>query len=250
MEIIWTIYFFIIGIVFGSFFNVVGLRTKKEKLFEQKRSFCPHCRHTLSARELVPIFSYLFQKGKCRHCKKRISPLYPTMEFVTGCLFAYSYMHLGFQVELLTALLMVSMFMILMVTDLKYMLIPNRVLLFFLPLFVVLRIIQPLDSWWSPWVGGFIGFSIIALIILLSKGGMGAGDMKLFGVIGIILGFPNVLLAFFFANLVGLLYSIPLIIGSKKGWKKAVPFGPAIIIGSLITYFFGEGLLAWYFELF
>lgn len=249
MEIIWTIYFFIIGIVFGSFFNVVGLRTKKEKLFEQKRSYCPNCRHTLSAKELIPIFSYLFQGWRCRQCKQRISPLYPTMEFFTGCLFAYSYMHLGFQIELLTALLMVSMFMILMVTDLKFMLIPNRILLFFLPLFAVLRVIVPLNPWWSAWIGGLVGFSIVALIIFLSKGGMGAGDMKLFGVIGIILGLPNILLAFFFANLVGLLYSLPTIIGSKKGWKKEVPFGPAIIIGSLITYFFGSNILTWYFEL-
>src|SRR5690606_20217658 len=158
--------------VFGSFFNVVGLRTKKEKLFEKKRSYCPNCRQSLSAKELIPIFSYLFQGGRCRQCKQRISPLYPTMEFFTGFLFAYSYTHLGFQMELLTALLMVSMFMILMVTDLKFMLIPNRILLFFLPLFAVLRVIVPLNPWWSAWIGGLVGFSIVVLIIFLSVVGM------------------------------------------------------------------------------
>ena len=250
MELLIIGYFFIIGIVFGSFFNVVGLRVQEKKLFEQKRSFCPHCRHRLSPAELIPIFSFLFQKGKCKHCQKRISPLYPTMELMTGLLFAFSILQLGFQMELVTALLMVSMFMILMVTDIKYMLIPNRILLFFLPFFVVLRVLQPTENWWSPWIGGLVGFSLIALIIIVSKGGMGAGDMKLFGVIGIILGFPNVLLAFFLANLIGLLYSLPLIIGAKKGWKKEVPFGPAIIIGSLLTYFYGTDFITWYVEFF
>lgn len=239
-----------IGIVFGSFFNVVGLRIQEKKMFEHKRSYCPHCHHTLSAKELIPILSFLIQKGKCRHCNNRISSFYPLMEFVTGCLFAYCYLRLGFQIELLTSVLMVSMFMILMITDLKYMLIPNRILLFFLPFFVVLRVLRPMENWWSPWIGGLVGFGIIALIIIVSKGGMGAGDMKLFGVIGIILGFPNVLLAFFLANLIGLLYSLPLVIGTKKGWKKEVPFGPAIIIGTLITYFFGTDFLTWYVELF
>lgn len=86
---------------------------------------------------------------------------------------------------------------IILVSDITYMLIPNKVLLFFLPFFLIMRMVHPLDPWWSPIIGSIIGFGIIAIIILFSRGGMGAGDMKLFGVLGIILGTQKVLLAFF-----------------------------------------------------
>ncbi|WP_186576260.1 prepilin peptidase [Aquibacillus kalidii] len=250
MQTFYLIYFFIIGIIFGSFFNVVGLRVPEKKMFESQRSYCPHCHHTLSWYELIPVFSYLIQMGKCRHCRKSISPIYPVMELVTGVLFAFSFYTLGFQWELLTALFMCSLYSIIIVSDLKYMLIPNRVLLFFLPFFIVMRIIVPLDPWWSPVIGAVSAYLLLALIIIVSKGGMGGGDMKLLALLGIVLGFQGVLLAFLLATLYGTIISIALLSMKIIKRKEPFPFGPFIVLGSLTSYFFGENMIHWYITTF
>src|SRR5690625_3860285 len=180
MELFWSSIFFLFGILFGSFFNVVGLRVPQKLSFHNDRSFCPRCKSQLSWYELIPVVSYFIQRGKCRHCQTRISYIYPFIEFSTGLLFLFSYIKIGFQTELLTALFLASMLMILFVTDMTYMLIPNKILLFFLPIFILMRILSPLTPWYDPIIGAFVGFLLIAVIIFVSKGGMGAGDMQLF----------------------------------------------------------------------
>ncbi|MUV39327.1 Type 4 prepilin-like protein leader peptide-processing enzyme [Lentibacillus sp. JNUCC-1] len=148
--------FFVLGLIFGSFFNVVGLRVPEGRSFVNGRSACPNCNNTLGGKELIPVVSYIFQRGKCRHCKTKISLLYPVVELATGFLFAYSAYMIGLQFELITALLLVSMLMIILVSDLIYMIIPNKVLLFFFPLMIIMRIAVPLDPWWSPIAGGLV----------------------------------------------------------------------------------------------
>src|SRR5690625_6612058 len=106
-DLYWLITFFIVGIVFGSFFNVIGLRLPKNIPFHTGRSYCPNCEKRLHWYELIPVASYILQRGKCNGCKEKISPLYPTMELVTGILFSLSYMTYGFQVELIMALLLI-----------------------------------------------------------------------------------------------------------------------------------------------
>src|SRR5690625_3426925 len=197
MKIALTLLFFLFGSVFGSFFNVVGLRLPQKKSFISNRSIFPACARTLSASELIPLLSIILLQGKCKGCHKKISPLYPIIELTTGLLFAFSFMKIGFHVELITALLVVSLLMVILVFDLRCIVIPYLILLFFLPLFVIMRIIHPLDPWWSAIGGAIIGFSLIALIIFISQGGMGGGDMKLFGVLGFVLGIKKVLLTFF-----------------------------------------------------
>jgi leader peptidase (prepilin peptidase) / N-methyltransferase len=126
------------------------------------------------------------------------------------------------------------------------MLIPNKILLFFLPIFIILRIFLPLDPWWSSIVGAFIGFVLITLIIVISKGGMGAGDMKLFALLGVVLGYQGVLLTFLLSTLLGTIVSILLILLKKINRKSSVPFGPYICVGALITYFYGHDIINWY----
>ncbi|WP_042146554.1 A24 family peptidase [Paucisalibacillus sp. EB02] len=241
--------FLLLGLILGSFFNVVGIRVPNNQTFTNDRSYCPHCKHTLSWYELIPVFSYILQRGKCRNCKTKISIIYPVFELATGYLFALSYVHYGLTIELITSLLLVSMLVIITVSDIKYMLIPNKILLFFLPFFIIMRVIQPHDPWWSPIVGAIIGFGIIAIIIFVSRGGMGAGDMKLFAVLGIVLGTKNVLLAFFLSCLIGSVVGIVLLATKIINRKQPVPFGPYIVIATLITYFYGENLINWYVNL-
>src|SRR5690625_422515 len=169
------------------------------------------------------------------------------IELLTGLLFVLSYLMIGIECELITALLLIFMLMIIFVSDMTYMLIPNKVLLFFLPLFIIIRAIQPLEPWWSSITGGVVAFVLIALIISVSRGGMGAGDMKLFGLLGFILGLGKVLLTFFLASLFGAIFGITLLLCKIIDRKKPIPFGPYIIVATIISYFFGDVMMEWYF---
>lgn len=250
MEVYWLFIFFLFGITFGSFFNVVGLRVPKRIPFVSDYSHCPSCEHRLHWHELIPVVSFLWQKGACRHCDVRISALYPSMELLTGLLFSYSYYIFGFQTELITAILFISLLVIISVSDIAYMLIPNKILLFFLPPLIIMRIISPLNPWYDMIIGAFLGFILIALIIIISKGGMGAGDMKLFFVLGIVLGWKQVLLTFFLASLIGTIFGLFLKCLQKLKRRQPIPFGPSIAIAAIISYFHGEMLLALYLNLF
>ncbi|WP_085991697.1 prepilin peptidase [Oceanobacillus senegalensis] len=243
------IFFFSLGLILGSFFNVVGLRFPKNIPFANDRSACPHCNHQLSWYENIPVLSFIIQRGKCRHCKENISYIYPIVELLTGILFAISFSIIGFQLEQITALLLISMLMIVFVTDIKYMLIPNKILLFFLPVFIFMRIIVPIHPWWSSLLGGIIGTGLLALIIIVSRGGMGAGDMKLFGVLGIVLGMEKILLAFFLSCMIGAIIGIILLLFKIVERKQPIPFGPYIVFAALISYFYGDALIIWYFNL-
>src|SRR5699024_7984472 len=152
------------------------------------RSFCFNCKRTLSWYDLILIISFILQSGHCRKCNEKVSCIYPVGEIIMGALFWPSYSIIGADLDLFSACFYVSMLMILFVSDIKYMIIPNKILLFFLPLFVIVRFVHPLTPWWTGVAGALIGFLLVALIIIVSRGGMGGGDMKLFGVLGVILG--------------------------------------------------------------
>lgn len=126
MNVTITLIFFIYGLIFGSFFNVVGLRVPKGSLFSQTRSYCDTCERTLTWKELIPVFSFVIQKGKCRKCHEKISPVYPFMELATGLLAAFAYYRFGFSAPLLLALLVISLVIPITVSDIAYRLIPNR----------------------------------------------------------------------------------------------------------------------------
>lgn len=249
-KLIFFLLFLLLGLVFGSFFNVIGLRLPLNQSFFRGRSRCPHCMHTLSWYELLPVISYLLQQGTCRHCPKKISLIYPIVEIFTGALFALSFSLIGFNPELITALLLVSLLSIVIVSDLTYMCISDEILLFFLPLFIIMRLVQPLDPWWSSLAGGLSAFLLIAVIILISRGGMGGGDMKLFGVLGIVLGLEKVLLAFLLACLLGTVFGIALLWLKIVRRRQPIPFGPYIVLAALIAYFNGDPLIYWYTTLF
>ncbi|WEG16109.1 prepilin peptidase [Alkalihalophilus pseudofirmus] len=244
-------YLFVFGLTFGSFFNVVGLRVPAGESIVAPRSHCTTCDRDLSTRELIPVFSYLFQKGKCRGCGTKISPLYPIVELVTGLSFSGAYVLLGWSYELIVALLLISLLAIIFVSDIRYMLIPDKILLFFTPLFLLLRLaVAPLDPWWSSLVGAAVGFGLLLLIAVISRGGMGGGDIKLFAVLGLVLGWHDVLLAFFFSCLYGTIIAGIGMAAGKVKRKKPIPFGPFIVLGALTAYFYGNSLVQWYIGLF
>jgi leader peptidase (prepilin peptidase) / N-methyltransferase len=250
MSLILLIYFTVLGSVLGSFYNVVGMRVPEKKMFQSERSYCPNCKQQIKAYDLIPVISYIILGGKCRSCKQKISPLYPFTELATGLLFGYSYYVIGLEWELVTAFVLVSMAAILFVTDMKFMLIPNKILLFFLPLFIILRVFTPLDPWWDSIIGAVVAFLLLFLVILFSRGGMGGGDLKLFVVLGVVLGWKGVLLTFFLSSVIGAVISLVLLSTKVLKRKQAIPFGPYILLGALITYFHGEAMISWYINSF
>lgn len=244
-------YILILGLVLGSFFNVVGLRVPNGQSIIRPRSHCPNCNRTLTIWELIPVFSYLFLNGKCKGCRTKISPLYALIEAATGGLFVYAFYHFNFQWETLVAYILISLLVIIFVSDIHYMIIPDKVLVFFAPILLICRFtIAPLDPWWDPLLGSLIGFSLLLLIAVLSKGGMGGGDIKLFAVIGIVLGWKGVLLAFFLATFIGAVIGIIGLATRKVKRREPIPFGPYIVVGTLLAYFFETEIYQTYWNLF
>lgn len=250
MEFVILCLFFIYGLVFGSFFNLVGLRVPKGESIVRPPSHCTVCDRNLTVKDLVPVFSYVFLKGKCRGCGTKIHWVYPVMEIATGLLFAFAYYQLGFTLELVVALLFISLLVIITVSDIAYMLIPDKILLFFLIPLIVLRVFEPLSPWWDSIVGAVVGFGVLFLIAIVSKGGMGGGDIKLFFVIGLVLGWVPTLLTLFLASIIGTVIGVISLRRTKQGRKTPIPFGPSIAIAAIIAYFYGESLVDWYVNLF
>lgn len=240
---------FLYGLVLGSFYNVVGLRVPEKKSIVTPRSACPNCHHTLTALELIPVLSYIIQGGKCRQCQSRISPIYPIMELVTGMLFALAPFVLGWSLELIVAWTMISLLVIIFVSDITYMLIPDKILIVFAGIFLLERLIVPLTPWWDSLLGAVIGFTLLLVIAIVSKGGMGGGDIKLFALIGFVLGTKTMLLSFFLATLFGGIVGGIALLFKLIERKKPIPFGPFIALGTLVAYFFYEKIILLYLQL-
>jgi leader peptidase (prepilin peptidase) / N-methyltransferase len=237
------------GLAFGSFFNVVGLRVPIQKSIVRPRSACPNCQHELGTLELIPVISYLVQRGKCRQCKVGISPLYPIIELFTGLLFISAPFIMGWTSELWIAWSLISLLVIITVSDLAYTLIPDKILLFFTAIFFIERFLIPLVPWWDSLLGATVGFSLLLIISIISKGGMGGGDIKLYAVIGFAVGTKLMLLSFFIATLIGAIFGIIGISLRLLERKKPVPFGPFIAIGTLLAYFYGSIIIENYLRI-
>ncbi len=250
MDNVLLIFLFIYGTIFGSFFNVVGLRVPTQSLFKQERSYCDQCQRTLGWGELIPIWSYVFQKGCCKKCGQEISVLYPVMEALTGFLFIYSYYQFGWSSSFILALLLIALIIPITVADLAYQKIPNRILLFFTPLFILYRMIYPLVPFWSSLVGSVFAFILVFLIIFLSKGGMGMGDLKYYTLFGFIFGLPQFLLLFILSTFYGVIAGFGIMKVKKTGRKTKIAFGPYIGLAALTVLYFGEGIIQWYLQLF
>ncbi|ASS98690.1 prepilin peptidase [Geobacillus thermocatenulatus] len=235
--------------ILASFFNVVGLRVPAGESIIRPRSHCPACGRTLSARELIPVVSYVVQRGRCKGCGERIPPLYPAMELATAAFLTAAPIWVGWSGRLVVAWTLISLLAIIVVSDLRYMLIPDQVLFVFAALFLVERLWIPFLPWTDMVIGSAVGFGLLLLIAVLSKGGMGGGDVKLFAVLGMVLGWKLVLLAFFLATLYGTVIGL---VGMALGYVrrgKPMPFAPAIALGALTALFFGDRMMEWYIAL-
>jgi len=241
-------YFFILGLVTGSFFNVCIYRLPRKESVVFPPSRCPLCQTRLTPRDLVPLFSYLWLKGRCRYCQGRISWRYPAVELLTGLLFMMLYAHFGLNLLLVKYLILICFLMVISFIDLEYYLIPDRLILFMLGMGILLNFFTrelPISS--ILW-GVLVPAGILFLLAVLSKGGMGGGDIKLAGAAGLFLGWPQSLLALFLACFLGGIFGLILLIFHLKKRKDPLPFAPFLSGGIILTVFFGQVFLIWYFS--
>ncbi|MBP1042797.1 prepilin peptidase [Vagococcus sp. BWB3-3] len=234
-EIVMYLYIFIIGMCLGSFFMVVGYRVPKGETLSG-RSHCDACHHQLKAWQLIPGISYLLLKGKCHYCSSKIGVFSPVFEVISGVLFVMSAVLLQLTPETIVSFTMMSLLLIITVSDLEYQVIPNKVLLPFFILALVERLLIPQnDYWWYSFAGFLVGFLPLFLLTMVKDQSMGGGDIKLFAVLGIFIGPLQVLFVLFVASLVALIYYIVIFL-IKRTSQKQVPFGPFIAIGTIIVY--------------
>ncbi|TMV52642.1 prepilin peptidase [Paenibacillus mesophilus] len=238
------------GLIIGSFLNVVAIRLLKGESISYPPSHCVNCQHRLYPIDLIPVFSYLLLMGKCRYCRERISAAYPIGELAAAVTFGVTAWKIGYQPELLAGLLLASILIVIVQTDLRAMIIPDKVVFFGFGAAVLIRLfVHPLPLW-SYLAAFVVGGGILLLLAVVSKGGMGGGDIKLFAFIGLILGLPLTLLALFVSALLGTLYGLILIVFRKFKRRTAIPFGPFLALGSLLSYLWGTGLIDFYVRLF
>ncbi len=240
MHFFYLIIFFVLGLFMGSFYTVVGIRAAKRENFVTGHSHCDTCGHTLSLLDMVPVFSYLFLRGRCRYCKAKIVPLSTWMEIFTGILFALSYYVFGLSYELLIALGIVSMLVILSVSDISYMIIPDELLILFAGYFLIVitlqsGVIQALIAILS----GFVLFSVMYLVMLFGnfifkKETLGGGDIKMMFVFGLILSPLVGVISIFLGSLLALPISMVLLM---RKHQHLIPFGPFLLISLAFLYF-------------
>lgn len=240
---------FIFGLIIGSFCNVVIYRLPQGKSIITPGSRCSSCTAPIHPWDNIPVLSYLLLRGRCRACKEHISFRYPSVEFVSGVLYVLLWFKLGFSIPFAVYAALTSTLLTVALIDYDHKIIPNAVTLPGIIIGLGLSLwalpITPLASLLGILLGGVFFY----LIALVSKGGMGGGDIKLIAMIGAFLGWQGALFTIFSGALLGSLVGVTLMLLGKKGRKDKVPFGPFLSAGAIFFMLCGDDLIHWYLNL-
>ena len=257
------VFAFLIGASVGSFLNLAADRIPEGRSIFTPRSFCEACQRQLGHRDLVPVLSYLWLRGKCRFCGVKIPARLMVVEAVTGGLFTAVYIRYGFEVEFVVLCAAVSFLVVVALIDLEHGLILNKIIF---PSLLALILLSP---FWSE-LGlsrSFLGndnlvgtllnsvltgsgtFLVFLAIAMADPSGMGGGDVKLGGVIGLMVGYPGALLALWLAVVTGGIVAIGLVVLRKMGRKDAMPFGPFMAAGAIAALLAGGDITTWYSDI-
>jgi leader peptidase (prepilin peptidase) / N-methyltransferase len=258
-------FIFIFGLIIGSFLNCLIWRLyKNEGMWN--RSYCPKCRKQIDWYDNVPVLSFILLGGKCRHCHKRISWQYPLVELVTGILFVIAFIKifdLGFLIydygsfveilnlkskiiNLFLDWFIIAVMTVIFIYDLRWYMILDRVTL---PACVIVFLANLYlgINWQNLLISGIIGGSFFLLQFVVSRGKwIGGGDIRLGLLMGLALGWPNVLLAILLAYVIGSFVSIGLILGKQKKWTSQIPLGIFLSTATVIALFWGEKIIQVY----
>ena len=254
---------YIVGASVGSFLNLTADRVPAGRSIITPRSFCEACGRPLATLDLIPVASYLWLRGRCRYCGVTIPARLMVVEAITGVLFAVVYLRHGFEVEFFILGLAISLLVVVALIDYERGLILNNMMY---PSMVVLVLLSP---FWTElgFSRSFLGndglsgtlinsiltglgsFLVFLAIAIAYPNGMGGGDVKLGGVIGLLIGYPGALIALWLAVVGGGLVALGLIGLRKMGRKDAMPFGPFLSMGAIVALLMGSEIASWYNDL-
>ncbi len=262
MQIMLIVIFALLGTAIGSFLNVCIDRLPVGRSLVYPPSHCDSCQHHLSLKDLIPVLSYLQLHSHCRYCQVPILHRVFWIEVGTGLLFAFTYWHYGLSAGFAVTAFYCCLFIVLGVIDLEHGLLLNKIVYpaaamalvidVFLPPLGIIDVSLP----W-PWlgivngvIGGAIGFVFLLIPALIYLGGMGWGDVKMAALIGLVVGFPLVLVALLMGVILGGLVAGILLLLKIKNRKEAIPFGPFLSLATIATLLWGSNILNWYLGLF
>lgn len=265
MEILLAVIIFVLGLCCGSFVNMLIYRTAVQydlisnfqfSKSNKNRSFCDGCGRQLRWYENIPVISWIIQKGKTGCCSKKLPVLYPIVEIITGVLFLIfnfqnpifnEFINFQFSIQFIIGLVIIIFLIFSAVFDLKYMILPD----FSTGILVISALVFWCSGHFGDWnyilSGVLAWFFIYFLYLITKKKGMGFGDVKLAIFMGLFLGYPKIVVAMYIAFVLGALFGLILMFFKKANKKTKISFGPFLILGTLVAWFFGESI--WYLVL-
>ncbi len=248
------IWLFVLGLCIGSFLNVCIYRLPESKSIVHPRSMCPNCGTLIRFYDNIPILSYVWLRGKCRHCHTRISFRYPVIELLSGLFAAGVFLKYGISLEAAVYYVFMATLLVITFIDIDHQIIPDVITLPGIPIFFGASFALPQVTYIESILGILIGGGSLFLVawvyhLLTKKEGMGGGDIKLLGMMGAVIGWKGVLFTIFLASAVGTVSGMLIMLKTRKSMKLAVPFGPFLAIGGITYILFGPPLITWYFNL-
>ena len=242
MEKLYLIIFFIFGSVMGSFYHVIATRLSNGLSIVKPASHCEKCNHVLRWYELIPIVSYLIQLGKCRNCKTKLPISYVLMEICTGILFAVCYNEFGLTIETAISIVFVSSLIIIIISDIEYMIILDEVLIVAITTIILLNIVD--TGLYDTSVKVLSGAGAFVTMLLIKKLGdamfkqesLGGGDIKLMFLVGLVIGYEMSICNIFFATFIAFPVALLLLITKKD---NIIPFGPFLSMAAILLYIWG-----------
>ena len=238
----------ILGLCIGSFLNVCIYRIPREESISFPPSHCTSCGYRLKVKDLIPVLSYIFLRGRCRQCKEHISLQYPLIELTNALLYICVYLKFGLSIDTIKYIIFVSLLLVIAVIDFKTTDVWTSTTLFGLVVGILFIIIHWITSRKFPVdniIGGAIGFLVIWLIVKLTAG-MGEGDIDIALICGLFLGSKGAVITLFAGIVLGGLGGAIFLIRKKKSGKDEMAFGPYLAMGAFIAMMWGERIIDWY----
>lgn len=247
MTLMYSILIFILGALFTSFFQLVAERIPNHESING-RSYCPHCHHQLRFIDILPILGFLLNKGKCHFCKMPIPISHLILEIIGGALFVFAYLNIGLQLDLVVALIMISVLFAESIADARFMIVIDRIWMIGIVPIIAIRIIQ--GNFFEYGLASLVLFAILYMFAYIGrkiyhKEAFGGGDVKIYLFIGFCLTYQLGILSLFLASLFGLIYGII----KRKSGSSEIALIPFIFVGVFIAYFYGELIMTWYLNL-
>lgn len=232
---------FVVGLVMGSFYNVVALRVASKEKLTYPPSHCTKCGHKLKPIDLIPLLSYMLLKGKCRYCGEEISRVYPIGELLTAIAYLIIINKYGVSLEGFIHIVFITILIIVSITDMNERIVYNEHLIFGLIAVALMRVMGNANIMYYV-MSGVVSFVLMLMIFIISKKRLGGGDVKLYALVGLAIGLTESILSFFYASIVGVALNMDKVVHAERR-EQEIPFVPYILIGVMITYIYNPWII-------